>query len=69
MKPFRDTERENFLGVDTAEEAVLQAGDKLSEVAYERYTTGRISQSQLKEAYRLLAEWTKRSEKLLRLME
>lgn len=53
---------------DSLEDIILDAGDRLSNVAYERYTTGQMTQQELKEVYKLLSEWTARSERLLAIM-
>jgi hypothetical protein len=53
---------------DSAEEVLLRATERVSNDVYERFTMGSLDRTQLKEAYRLLSDWTNLSKELIELM-
>jgi hypothetical protein len=50
------------------EDALLVAGEQLTEAAFQDYLDGKLSREKLKEAYRMLSEWRSTSEKILELI-
>jgi hypothetical protein len=52
---------------ESLDDAILDVGERLTSTAYEKYTDGRVDLEQLLEVYKILSEWTAKSELLLRL--
>lgn len=49
------------------EDMLLFFAQETSEVAFERYTNGELSQEELGQVYAILKNWTEETEKLLRM--
>ena len=51
------------------ENLILEAGERLNQVVYEKYLAGTLSQEELESVYSRLRQWSKTSEQLLDLLE
>ncbi|MBA4312675.1 MAG: hypothetical protein C0417_08595 [Chlorobiaceae bacterium] len=54
---------------DKIEDIFLFTAQEVSEKAYEKYSSGEISQAELAEIYHLLKHWTLESEQLLKILQ
>jgi hypothetical protein len=55
--------------VEKAEDGILNIGSQLTEAAYERFTSGQLTQDELNDIYGLLQRWTMEGQELLKVLE
>jgi hypothetical protein len=60
---------DNILIKEKVEDLMLYAGEILSEVGYEKFTSGIISQGELARYFDLIHSWSREGEELLKILK